>query len=152
MLRTIFTLLLTTATAFAAATENTAAGTPSSGGREIQKSGRPARRSRILEHFDKDGDGRLNDEENAELRRHLDRRLEVRFDKDKDGKLNKEERERFENFLKLREARRNKMRKRNTEEHAQIWKKMREARRKALDAKKSPAAPAAGTEPASSEK
>lgn len=97
--------------------------------------------SKIIEHFDKDGDGRLNETEYAEYRRHLDRRLEVRFDKNKDGKLDEDERKKFERFIKLRDLRRKKMSERNKQEHAELWKKLREAKKKA--AQKAPARPIA---------
>ena len=42
----------------------------------------------IIEKFDKDGDGKLNDEEKAEIRKEM----KSKFDKDGDGKLSPEER------------------------------------------------------------
>ena len=56
-------------------------------------------RARILEKFDKDGDGKLSDEERAAAREAFRARLAAhkeeilkRFDKDGDGKLSDEER------------------------------------------------------------
>ena len=48
-----------------------------------------------MKKFDKDGDGKLNEEERAEARKTMEaRRQEAlkKFDKDGDGKLNEEER------------------------------------------------------------
>ena len=56
--------------------------------------GRPSREE-LLKKFDKDGDGKLNDAERAELRKAMDARRKefmAKFDKDGDGKLNEEER------------------------------------------------------------
>ena len=56
--------------------------------------GRPSREE-IMKKFDKDGDGKLSDEEKAEARKAMEaRRKEMieKFDKDGDGKLNEEER------------------------------------------------------------
>ena len=56
--------------------------------------GRPSREE-IIKKFDKDGDGKLSDEEKAEARKAMEaRRKEMigKFDKDGDGKLNEEER------------------------------------------------------------
>ena len=63
--------------------------------------GRPSREE-IIKKFDKDGDGKLSDEEKAELRKKMAERsgggrklppfLMKKFDKDGDGKLNEEER------------------------------------------------------------
>lgn len=52
-------------------------------------------KKRIMEQFDKDGDGKLNEEEReAAKAAHKDRMAKAlaEFDKDKDGKLNEEER------------------------------------------------------------
>lgn len=49
----------------------------------------------ILEKFDKDGDGKLNDEEAAAARAAMQAKraeMEAKYDKDGDGKLNEEER------------------------------------------------------------
>ena len=49
----------------------------------------------LMKKFDKDGDGKLNEEERAEARKTMEaRRQEAlkKFDKDGDGKLNEEER------------------------------------------------------------
>lgn len=48
-----------------------------------------------MKKFDKDGDGKLSEEERAEARKSMeDRRKEMiaKFDKDGDGKLNEKER------------------------------------------------------------
>jgi Ca2+-binding EF-hand superfamily protein len=67
--------------------------------------GRPERRGQrqvpeaMLKEFDKDGDGKLNDDERTAMREAMRARFEearkkeiAEFDKDKDGKLNEEER------------------------------------------------------------
>ena len=64
------------------------------------KEGRPSREE-IIKKFDKDGDGKLNDEEKAEVRKKMAERsgggrklppfLMKKFDKDGDGELNDEE-------------------------------------------------------------
>ena len=64
------------------------------------KEGRPSREE-IIKKFDKDGDGKLNDEEKAEVRKTMAERsgggrklppfLMKKFDKDGDGELNDEE-------------------------------------------------------------
>ena len=54
-----------------------------------------ARRAEMMKKFDKDGDGKLNEEERAALREEGQKRRKeiiVKFDKDGDGKLNEEER------------------------------------------------------------
>ena len=56
--------------------------------------GRPSREE-VMKKFDKDGDGKLNEDERAEARKAMEaRRAEMieKFDKDGDGKLNEEER------------------------------------------------------------
>ena len=56
--------------------------------------GRPSREE-MIKKFDKDGDGKLSDDEKAELRKAMEARRKefiARFDKDGDGKLNEEER------------------------------------------------------------
>ena len=48
-----------------------------------------------MKKFDKDGDGKLSEDERAELRKAMDARRKefmAKFDKDGDGKLNEEER------------------------------------------------------------
>lgn len=59
----------------------------------------PELRKKVLEKFDKDGDGKLNEEERAAAKaafqeKHPDARDKfiAHFDKDGDGKLNEEER------------------------------------------------------------
>lgn len=56
--------------------------------------GRPSREE-VMKKFDKDGDGKLSEDERAEARKAMEaRRAEMieKFDKDGDGKLNEEER------------------------------------------------------------
>lgn len=48
-------------------------------------------RERVLEKFDKDGDGKLGPEERQAAREALVDRIIQRFDKDGDGKLSREE-------------------------------------------------------------
>lgn len=79
------------------------------------KEGRPSREE-IIKEFDKDGDGKLNDEEKAELRKKMTERsggsrklppfLIKKFDKDGDGQLNDEEKA---EARKAMEARRKEM-------------------------------------------
>lgn len=63
----------------------------------------PSRWAKVLQRFDKDGDGKLNDEERKAAREEFQKRegrradelrarIIQRFDKDGDGKLNEEER------------------------------------------------------------
>ena len=71
------------------------------GKKTVRGEGRPSREE-IMKKFDKDGDGKLNDEEKAELRKRMAERsggrsklppfLMKKFDKDGDGKLSEEER------------------------------------------------------------
>ncbi len=63
------------------------------------KGDRPARPSKeeIIKKFDKDGDGKLSEEEKAEIRKSMANRkppahIIEKFDKDGDGKLSEEER------------------------------------------------------------
>ncbi len=77
--------------------------------------GRPSREE-IIKKFDKDGDGKLSDEEKAELRKKMAQRsgggrklppfLMKKFDKDGDGKLSDEEKA---EARKAMEARRKEM-------------------------------------------
>ena len=56
--------------------------------------GRPSREE-MIKKFDKDGDGKLSEDERAELRKAMEARRKefmAKFDKDGDGKLNEEER------------------------------------------------------------
>jgi lipase chaperone LimK len=48
-------------------------------------------KEKVLEKFDKDGDGKLSPEERAAAREALVDRIMARFDKDGDGKLSREE-------------------------------------------------------------
>lgn len=66
-------------------------GRPNRGPRQIPEA--------VLKEFDKDGDGKLNDDERKAMREAMQARQEearkkelAEFDKDKDGKLNEEER------------------------------------------------------------
>lgn len=53
--------------------------------------GRPSKEE-MIKKFDKDGDGKLSEEEKAEIRKRIPQMLVKKFDKDEDGKLNDEER------------------------------------------------------------
>ena len=71
---------------------------PEKKGKKGGPDGRPSREE-VLKKFDKDGDGKLSEEEKGELRkamasrgRKLPPHLMEKFDKDGDGKLNPEER------------------------------------------------------------
>lgn len=71
---------------------------PEKKGKKGGPDGRPSREE-VLKKFDKDGDGKLSEEEKGELRkamasrgRKLPPHLMEKFDKDGDGKLNEEER------------------------------------------------------------
>ena len=67
---------------------------PEKKGKKGGSEGRPSREE-MLKKFDKDGDGKLNEEERAALREEgQKRRKEIiaKFDKDGDGKLNEDER------------------------------------------------------------
>ena len=45
----------------------------------------------MLEKFDADKDGKLNDDEKAAMREEVKKKMLEKFDKDGDGKLNEEE-------------------------------------------------------------
>ena len=71
---------------------------PERKGKKGGSEGRPSREE-MLKKFDKDGDGKLSEEEKGELRkvmasrgRKLPPHLMEKFDKDGDGKLNEDER------------------------------------------------------------
>jgi Ca2+-binding EF-hand superfamily protein len=51
-----------------------------------------ARKKEMLEKFDADKDGKLNDDEKAAMREEVKKKMLEKFDKDGDGKLNEEER------------------------------------------------------------
>ena len=51
-----------------------------------------ARHEEVLKEFDKDGDGKLNEEERKAAGEAMRKKLIEKFDKDGDGKLNEEER------------------------------------------------------------
>lgn len=85
---------------------------------------REAHRRRLVEHFDKDGDGKLNEEEKAAMDKFLEERRAKKeqhrreghgrrpsreemikhFDKDGDGKLNDEERAEMVRAMRARRA------------------------------------------------
>lgn len=74
--------------------------------------GRPSREE-MIKKFDKDGDGKLSEEEKVELRKNMSERgrklpplLMKKFDKDGDGELNQEEKA---EARKVMEARRKEM-------------------------------------------
>ena len=86
--------------------------TPETGGRE-------AHRARLIKKFDKDGDGKLNEEEKAEMQKFIEERrknggahggrgngkrkeLIDKFDKDGDGKLSEEEKAEMQKFIEER--------------------------------------------------
>lgn len=87
--------------------------------RQQEHGNREAHRQRLIEHFDKDGDGKLNDEEKAAMQQFLEQRRKnrgerrggprpsreemiQRFDKDGDGELNEEERKNMREELRRR--------------------------------------------------
>jgi len=70
------------------ATQAQAEGAPAAG---PGKGFRGALKERILQKFDKDGDGKLAPEERAAAREAFVDRIMQRFDKDGDGKLSREE-------------------------------------------------------------
>lgn len=61
---------------------------PGGGGRQGLKG---ALRDKVIQKFDKDGDGKLSPEERQAAREGLVDKLMQRFDKDGDGKLSREE-------------------------------------------------------------
>ena len=74
--------------------------------------GRPSRQE-VMKKFDKDGDGKLNEEEKAELRKKMAERgagrripplVLEKFDKDGDGKLNEDERATARKAMEARRA------------------------------------------------
>ena len=74
--------------------------------------GRPSRQE-VMKKFDKDGDGKLNEEEKAELRKKMAERgagrripplVLEKFDKDGDGKLNEAERALARKAMEARRA------------------------------------------------
>jgi hypothetical protein len=78
---------------------------PEDGGK---KGGRPPRgemRERMLREYDKDGDGKLNEEERKAARDAREQRMLKEFDKDGDGKLSDEEREAARQRRQLGEGR-----------------------------------------------
>ena len=88
MHKTILTLLLS-----ALATSLTAA--PPEGGKGKPGGDRRGPPPQIIEKFDKDGDGKLNEEEKQAAKAEMDKRRDEaikKFDKDGDGKLNEAER------------------------------------------------------------
>ena len=66
-------------------------GGPGGGGR-----GRFQPDAETLKKYDKDGDGKLNDEERTAMRADRDKAMLEKYDADKDGKLNNEERMKME--------------------------------------------------------
>ncbi|OGV70281.1 MAG: hypothetical protein A2283_00265 [Lentisphaerae bacterium RIFOXYA12_FULL_48_11] len=54
----------------------------------------------MLKKFDKDGDGKLSDEEKTAAKAAWDKQMLEKFDKDKDGKLSDEEKEAAKNARK----------------------------------------------------
>ena len=74
--------------------------------------GRPSREE-VMKKFDKDGDGKLNEEEKAELRKQMAERgagrkvppfIMEKFDKDGDGKLSEDERAEARKAMEARRA------------------------------------------------
>ena len=74
--------------------------------------GRPSREE-VMKKFDKDGDGKLNEEEKAELRKQMAERgagrkippfIMQKFDKDGDGKLSQDERAEARKAMEARRA------------------------------------------------
>ena len=86
---------------------------PEKKGKKLGSSeGRPSREE-VMKKFDKDGDGKLNEEEKAELRKKMAERgagrkvppfILEKFDKDGDGKLNGDERAEARKAMEARRA------------------------------------------------
>ena len=102
-------LMFITATIVGLAAFSAVAWAQSEGTGPNSTGGRPGLREKIVKEFDKDGDGKLNEEERAAARKAMEERREAtsrpardgepireaiikKFDKDGDGKLNEEER------------------------------------------------------------
>jgi Ca2+-binding EF-hand superfamily protein len=86
---------------------------PEKGGKKPgSDEGRPSREE-VMKKFDKDGDGKLNEEEKAELRKQMAERgagrkvppfIMEKFDKDGDGKLSEDERAEARKAMEARRA------------------------------------------------
>ena len=86
---------------------------PEKGGKKTGSGeGRPSREE-VMKKFDKDGDGKLNEEEKAELRKKMAERgagrkappfIMEKFDKDGDGKLSEDERAEARKAMEARRA------------------------------------------------
>jgi len=86
---------------------------PEKGGKKTGSGeGRPSREE-VMKKFDKDGDGKLNEEEKAELRKQMAERgagrkvppfIMEKFDKDGDGKLSEDERAEARKAMEARRA------------------------------------------------
>jgi len=69
--------------------------------------GKGAAREEILKKFDKDGDGKLNDEEKAAAKAakaEMEKQMLEKYDKDKDGKLSDEEKAEMKKVMAERKA------------------------------------------------
>lgn len=69
---------------------------PEGGGRPEGGRGRFQPSPEVLKEFDKDGDGKLNEEEGKAAREARQKKMLEKYDADKDGKLNDEERKKME--------------------------------------------------------
>ena len=75
---------------------------PEDGGERGDRPGREEMRERMLKEHDKDGDGKLSDEERQAAREQMRERMTKEFDKDGDGELSDEEREAMRESMRER--------------------------------------------------
>ena len=102
--KTILTALaLVAASTFAAHAQEEK---PGEGGRERRGGGGPRQvPAAVLKEFDKDGDGKLNEEEAKAAREAAQKKMLEKYDTDKDGKLSDDERKAMrEDFEAKRKA------------------------------------------------
>lgn len=89
-----------------------------------------AGRSAFLEKYDTNKNGRIDADERKEMRKMMDRRLEVRFDKNKDGTLDADERAAYEKFIERRNARWAQRKAQSKKRQEEIGRKLREAKQR----------------------
>lgn len=89
------TLLTVLAGLFSISTQAQDAPKPGEGARPGRGSGRQLP-PELLKKYDKDGDGKLNEEERTAWRTEREKEMLAKYDADKDGKLNDEERKKME--------------------------------------------------------